>query len=291
MNAFETVRFLGDVGGWVDKYEQGLRLGGVYASHHRLPEGVCLVQLGDVVRLRPQFRESNEILARMSLEMMDKNPEGYKQLIGNHELRILKEWDASQISREGSVYESITRETHELVKEMVQRSYSVLRMNAEDGEWVASHAGVTRGYLAETRGYENLNGIILPDREGVIRGNEINFSADIYHADCNQEVMSSWLGYMGLDSCPRQIMGHSSPWVWRQNAWRSDISEWLRGSLRVNTEKKTVSLLYNNEEKFVFADPVWWDEWRDGRDWTGLLELEEISFRSSKNFHTELKTS
>jgi hypothetical protein len=79
------IALFGDVGGHLDAYIEGLEAVGVDVLNRVVPDGLCVIQVGDLIHKGPC---SNEVVA-LADDLLRHNDGRYIQLIGNHEAQYL----------------------------------------------------------------------------------------------------------------------------------------------------------------------------------------------------------
>ena len=86
---------VGDIGGHLSVLDEVLDRLGV-GDDMVVPDGITVIQVGDLVRSTPQFRERNTLIARrMDLILAANDPDRWVQLAGNHECCLLYTSDAA----------------------------------------------------------------------------------------------------------------------------------------------------------------------------------------------------
>lgn len=75
------VAVFGDVQGHAEVYERALRILGVDTDEGTIPDGLTIVQAGDLIHKGPDSAGT----VRLANRMLQQSPEQYVQLVGNHE--------------------------------------------------------------------------------------------------------------------------------------------------------------------------------------------------------------
>lgn len=231
---------LGDIGGQLAVFEEVLEALGVDAAY-RLPEGVRVTQVGDLVRLYPQFREANRELVRLVEKLCGANPLSWVQLIGNHECPVLGGPSCAGWDVEGSCpVES---------REALRASWSAGRLQIADvvdlvgGPALVTHGGLTRGYwkqlgrpgsAALASELLNLNlrvPLELFSQPGYMVSRVVSPAVDPLWPEIYDELYAPWA--RAGDMPFNQFHGHCSAYDWDGQSWRREAPAWARESVRL----------------------------------------------------------
>lgn len=221
---------LGDIGGQLGVLQSMLTRLGI-GEDLLVPEGITVIQVGDVVRMNDSPQLDSLGCAMLVDSLMRKNPERWIQFLGNHEAPFIggscpPSWEGKEaLSSCRDIVESWWAER--LVK------LAALFTMPDGSECVLTHAGVTHGYM-ELSGQNNASGIVQHINEiighdygsvsqtGIIGfGAAPNLQADFLWASSGRELISSWANEdMGF----HQIHGHDTPLIsWEQPSLRSEL--------------------------------------------------------------------
>lgn len=240
---------IGDIGGQIIVFEKVLRALGIDPDDPVMPDGLTIVQVGDIVRQIPAL--ANDECVALADALLRVNPGRWIQLIGNHEatavgLRTAPEW----IKADEPLIEDWCRNG-------LAHAAALIRAGGRD--IVVTHAGVTSGQwrrfgrpdadrlvtaLNATIG-TSFNDVVTPGR---IMNRQIpSMAADWYHAIAADELVGYWIaaGSPGFD----QIHGHSSVWNWDMNDWDTRAPMEARQQTVVDHEnRRTCTLIDSHDE-------------------------------------------
>ena len=219
------VAVIGDIGGHRDELAQVLTGLSADPEAGTLPEDLTVVQVGDLIHRGP---DSAGVIALVE-NMMAGRPGGWVQLVGNHEAQYLTRrprfaWD-EQLGPAPAA--TLRRWWHS------GRMRLAVAVTGPAGDWLITHAGLTRGFWASALGRpptaaaaaRALNRLIDTDDAAMFRGGRmiegrVNPAAGPIWADAADEVAASWL--TAPDELPfSQIHGHSSLFDWQAQRWRA----------------------------------------------------------------------
>lgn len=231
----ETV-LVGDLGGqWGTTHSVLKRLG--VGDDLRLPQGLCVVQVGDIIRFSPHLRQQNTWVASTILGLIRANPGRWIQLAGNHECAALSGPARPHWNRR----ECFTDECLDILGQLWTGGDMRIAASAHRSDGgspvLITHAGLT------AQRWEDLN---RPDaaeaasrlnewsgrpfdvfsEPGVLVTGAANHSADPLWAEANVELYPPWIarGQMPF----HQIHGHSGPFHWGTDQWNSDCTADIR---------------------------------------------------------------
>lgn len=216
-----TTYVIGDIGGQLDIFEQSLRSVGVNTETMTIPEGVTVVQLGDVIRMHDSPRLDNISVLALVNELRVNNPGRYHQLWGNHE------YGALHFHLPGTHWK--VEDTHRaaLTSAMQEWLYAgCTELAVAVGDTLITHAGLTHGYWQEigspqtaTEAAAALNSrsaSLLSTKARAPYGYILNrytaeLDTNILWAEAAMETYPSWL--VTDDEMPfNQVHGHDTPY-------------------------------------------------------------------------------
>lgn len=223
-----TVVVVGDVGGNPDRLIRALRSIGCDPSSGFVPEGLEVVQVGDLVRLRGNFTEWSTEVVDVVGRFMDASHGRWHQLWGNHDLAVIggermAAWDGDV---EPTVVESFLRWWNE----------GRVLFAVAVGNTLISHAGVTRQSMIELGG---LDGTAQEVARCIARHNEgeppgpFGVAGLLVHelpkptvgcvwAEVVRELCEPWIasGDLPFD----QVHGHASVFDWKSKSFWPTVS-------------------------------------------------------------------
>ncbi|MHA3723794.1 metallophosphoesterase [Leucobacter sp. HY1910] len=276
--------FIGDVGGHPSVFEACLRQVGVGADC-RIPDGVTLLQVGDLVRCtKAHFRAGNLACVELAERLLAANPDQYIQLAGNHEAAALggpkrETWEVDA---------SLCLDTRLKLSRMWESRQMCLAhaVTSRSGvESLITHAGLTLDRWlslgAPTSAHEAaqiVNRDIGRDmaawsRAGSLVG-ERDLMADTMWAEVNLEFYQPWLR---IGTAPfNQIHGHASPHNWNTDRWWDDATPAIRAATRVDhVRRRTVTRSGGRGTNGFSARSVDW-VLGDGAPPAGIWPLYEL---------------
>lgn len=246
---------IGDIGGHLPLFKRILsRL--EIDENYKVPKNVRIIQVGDMVRAYPHFRESNTILLRIVQKLTENNPiiqnenngrnknnGEWMQLLGNHEVPLLSKTHAPPFWK---IEESFEPEIYQIMQQMMKMNSfrnAVIVNNS-----LITHSGLTGGYWkdfldSETNIYkveEKLNSFIVNSTGSsvsqinnflnslnagmLITKKEPNLSSDFTTAMPIEELVESW---MNLEMPFDQFHGHSA--YYSRRGWYPNMrNEWKK---------------------------------------------------------------
>lgn len=231
------VAVFGDLSGHLGPFRDALEDLGADLDRAELPEGLSIVQLGDLVHKGP---DSDEIVALVDA-MLARHPGRWLQLVGNHEAHHLaggdRFWAACACSAE----------TEDTLRRWVSDGAAHLAVAVDDeahGPLLVTHAGLTRslwvglGRLPAPATAAALNELLVRDpyvalEPGLMLGHgPPNTVAGVAWAHAGAEVYASWVG---VPPPPfGQVHGHTSVFWWGRRLWERGTPAAVRSSGRPN---------------------------------------------------------
>lgn len=240
-----TVVVLGDVGGQTRVFRDALLSLGVNPDKGILPEGITLVQVGDVVRMNPNPHLDSLGCVELSDRLLRNNPERYIQLLGNHELALLggshdPHWKISDLPESRPFVEKWWNEGTGRLSVVLES------IDGTDKDILITHAGLGRNYWNSISGGDAfktasaLNSLVgqkVADFEvpgHLVTGTD-NPNADTTWALVGPEFHSTWQGY---EMPFHQIHGHACLIEWNSGKYWPDVIPEVIDSTVVNWEHR-----------------------------------------------------
>ena len=262
---------IGDVGGHLDELQNALRGVGVDIAERHIPNGVTVVQVGDLIHRGP---DSSGVVALVD-EMMANNGERWVQLLGNHE--------AQYVHREAFAW----HEELDLVSQRTLRRWvddgsmrlafscdtagvSVRRSGGRRetigaGGLLVTHAGLTAGCWealgspmtakdaaeAVNNGASTMTSPVW--NQGRMIEGHVCRDAGVVWAAAGDELLGGWLD--AAEQVVRmpfhQAHGHSTAYWWNRGSWMPPkLESVLDGCSHLNSESRIV--------RVEVADAVVW---------------------------------
>ena len=226
-----TVVILGDVGGQTKVYRDALLSLGIDPDECIVPDGMTLIQVGDVVRFNHNPHLDSLGCVEISDRLIRNNPDTYIQLLGNHDLALLggardPHWKIYDLP-ESRVY---------VEKWWKDKSVSLgvtLRATSTnvDKDILITHAGLGKNYWEKISGGNALdtslalNSLVGQDVAGfevpghLVTGHD-NEHADTAWALVGPEFHSTWQN----EIMPfNQIHGHACLVEWESGEYWPDV--------------------------------------------------------------------
>lgn len=238
-SALMRIAFIGDVGGHRDLLAAALSELGA-SPDGTLPPDLAVVQVGDLVHRGPDSPGVVDLVDRF----LERVPERWVQLIGNHEAHYLAPPMFTFPERLPPATEGTLRRWLD-----AGTLHAAVAVKCDElGETVATHAGVTSGFWAE-RGRrdaagtaEEANRLLRERRWGalceagcMLQGRFPNAAAGPIWAEAGSETRQSWVG---LELPFSQVHGHSTPFVWSNRRWLAPDA--VRAASRLDRDRRHV---------------------------------------------------
>lgn len=220
------VAVIGDIGGHHDELVRALVTLGADPATLVLPVDLTVVQVGDLVHRGPDSPGAVRLVDRI----MAGQPDRWVQLAGNHEAQYLTaaprfDWP-----------EKLDRRTVRTVQDWWAdgRMQVAAAISTPTGDWLVTHAGLTRGYWGTVLGApavapyaaRALNGLITTPHApvlfhgGVLIDRNVSTTAGPLWAAAGDELIESWLAEPS--ELPfSQVHGHSTVLDWQRRTWRA----------------------------------------------------------------------
>jgi hypothetical protein len=247
----EITYVIGDIGAHEGELRRELIRIGAAPTTFRLPAGVHVVQVGDLIDRGPHSLETIN-LAKTAHEV---NEGRYVQLLGNHETNWLEPTKVFSFRSDPAAVDALY--------EWVERADLYLAAAiASATPTLATHAGLTRGLWsalgspADPReaaaSINNAWGTPLHPlvaRPGYMLGLGVDEAAGVYWAEAGFELYASWsASVMPFD----QVHGHSSSYDWEKSQWRPPSKN--LPFLQLDTLRRHVTYS-SSDKKIVGIDP------------------------------------
>lgn len=248
---------IGDVGGHSNVFRRLLAAAGV-GDTLRVPEGVTIVQVGDLVHKGP---DSDECVA-LAGKLLARNPSGYVQLVGNHEAHYLG--GPSVAGRPGVI--PVARETRATLRSwwrdgLMKVAHPIVE-SVELGPVLVTHGGLTVGCWRElgspgspeeAAALLNGAGEELVFRPGALMTGRVDESAGPLCPRAGAELAAGWLrrGTMPFS----QVHGHEGVWFWPENGFHDDVPVRVREASTVDPVRRFCAVRVGQRVLFC-VDPV-----------------------------------
>lgn len=231
----------GDIGGHHYPFMQALEKIGVNTETHEVPEGVGIIQVGDLVHRGPN---SDELVTWVDAALKVNNKPGtgrWIQLFGNHEGHHIGGPVFSQNVDGKVTFWDLGPDSEKTLKRwwgsnQAQMAVAVTRIEAsgEERDVLVTHAGLTSQTWAgigfpmtaqETVKVLNAQNLKLAFAPGYMLGGYYKSSTggmqppSVAWASSGKEVYPSW---MGRDALFDQVHGHSTLYNWFSGQWYVD---------------------------------------------------------------------
>lgn len=228
----------GDVGGHLAELETALTALGADTTGGTLPEGLEVVQVGDLVHRGP---DSSGVLALVA-RFLEASPGRWHQLIGNHEAQYLRPGGPSFVWPEE---DQLGEDDIELLRQWWEADLLKVahHLPTSGPGTIVTHAGVTPGFAVMVnqdvaRGHvpaadmvDLLNDLPRAHPEdalwtdgAMLSGTPSPVAGPLW-ASVSDELIPQWFWSQGAGPMPwDQVHGHSSAMDWSRRAWRNWIA-------------------------------------------------------------------
>lgn len=223
---------MGDIGGHPAVLQRALSDIGIN-DDLVIPRGTTVIQVGDMVRIGPEFRNGNTAIVRM-MKRLTESPR-WIQLIGNHECAAL----GGPSPIHWKVIQSIDENSRSILQNLWNQGNFKIAEAVSDGHTTSlvTHAGLTKNRwhsLGEPDPLESATLLNMSAGQpmaqisdpGRLVTGETNPNADTMWAEVNNELLSPWIDYEGTQF--PQIHGHASPYHWQESDWWADTPQSVR---------------------------------------------------------------
>ncbi|AKU17418.1 metallophosphoesterase [Luteipulveratus mongoliensis] len=237
------VAVIGDVGGHLDELRAELIRLGADSASGALPADLIVVQVGDLVHRGPDSAG----VVRLVDGYLNRQPEQWVQLAGNHEAQYLRE-PAFEWS------EPLDKASARLLQQWWTSGLmrAAVALPTVDGDYLATHAGLTAGFWRDSLGQPSdarqaadlLNRLVDTDDDSLFRAGEMlgrpaSTTAGPLWACAQTELLPSWMG----ERLPfNQIHGHTSLYDWHHERFRVGADLAQRTVLEPGSAHETTSL-------------------------------------------------
>lgn len=238
---------IGDIGGQLDIFEQSLRSIGVDTDSMTIPDGVTVVQLGDVIRMHDSPHLDNTAVLDVVDRLRSNNPDSYLQLWGNHEYGALH-WHLP--GTHWKVEESRREVLTHAMQEWLNAGLTDIAVAV--GDTLVTHAGLTHGFWKQVgspataqEAADALNSSakeLLTTKARAPYGYILNrytpaMDANVLWAEAAMETYPSWL--QGEDEMPfHQVHGHDTPYSHEHARLKPHTPRAVAERLTVDSEKR-----------------------------------------------------
>lgn len=221
----------GDVGGHFGPLKRGLKNLGVNMKTLTIPEGLTIVQVGDLIHKGP----NSALIVETVDKLMKNNPDQWIQLAGNHELPYTMGHRFFSRDRVDLQTAATLREWKDDGK--IRSSYAFTSSTGQD--YLVTHAGLTRpNYLKFGAGTASEIDVIIQSKEWselvesgcILGGGPNNYNAGIFWAAGVTEVYASWYNAPEPSNF-HQIHGHTTVRNWKNGLLQFMYGPWLTDSL------------------------------------------------------------
>lgn len=243
MEGTNRVAIIGDVGGHLDVFIQALARSGVNVPARHVPEGLAVIQVGDLVHKGPQ----SAACVSLAGDLLSSNGGRYVQLLGNHEAHYIGGPDVSD--RAGVT--PIDAASATTLRRWWSTGAALLAtaIDTPAGPWLVTHAGLTAGLwrgLGEpsdpataARAINSLSSDpAIAFRAGWLVTGKVDHSAGVTWAFAGPELVASWLAEGAMPF--NQIHGHSSVWAWPDDTWAWGVPEAIKPMTELDTARQLV---------------------------------------------------
>jgi len=249
---------IGDIGGHAAVLEEVLRRVGANPDTGELPDGLGVIQVGDLVRLSARAGRESDRCVEIADRFICHSGSRWLQLIGNHEVACLggprmPAWKRPEAALSGRTIETLERWWKE--RSMVLAGV----VEASGQAALVTHAGLTSGFLESLGTHDlistaqQLNLLAGEDfakwmRPGVLVSGEADLAADCIWADSGRELYPSW----EIPKLPfSQVHGHSQLFIWEKNAWSGAAPSWAKKACEVHVDERQVR--FERDGKFLLG--------------------------------------
>lgn len=265
------VAVLGDVHGWSTRLDEALTALGADTDAGILPDGIAVVQVGDLVHKGP---DSVGVLALVD-RFLAGSPGRWRQLLGNHEAHYLG-------GPRFSV--GIDLDLHQVMGLARWHRDGHLGFAAAvttaDGDVLVTHAGLTGArwrLLGEPTTAAEAAAAIEEEvarlgyqealRPGeMLSGGRVDYEASVVWASCN-ELLWSWTEKEMPFS---QVVGHTNPYTWRRMGWPGYYDDDLRKAAILDPDSHHVQFTWPTRKTLTFIDPTY------GKNWAGVRLVPHV---------------
>lgn len=293
MTGQSSIAILGDIGGHHRLMIRSLAQLGVDPTTLKIPNGLIIVQMGDLVRVSSTPYLDSLRCVQTADRLMNRNPGQWIQIIGNHDAALLggprrSTW-RQPLADEDSDFQAAA-----LLKEWWRSGRCRLAhhlVTHEYGRILLTHGGLTRmrwkaiGSIHDPEFVaERLNqDVSRPPSEVFSAGILVEPNAGVGDPDVTwPEVVSElYEPWMASNDMPfTQIHGHASPWNWQLNDWWPTVNANIKSATLVQPKlRRTITQVspYDGAKSPVFVSTDWnLPDTVSGNSWP-LLQLRPVA--------------
>lgn len=230
---------LGDIGGHAHLFEEVLEDLGVDLRLGAIPEGLVIIQVGDLVHKGP----ASDRCVAIADDLLYKNPSRYIQLVGNHEAHYLG--GPHLYGRSG--VEDVSVDTQEMITNWwdtgSMRLATAVEVPGDDRGVLVTHGGLTAGLWRELgrpdtamAAAHRINHLWADTekafRPGALMTGVVDYAAGVTCSRTGAELAASWLEEVSMPF--NQVHGHEAAWWWPDNDWHTDCPENVKATAMVD---------------------------------------------------------
>lgn len=247
---------IGDVGGHFASLAEQLSAVGVDVDSRAIPEGLTIVDVGDLIHRGPD----SDAVVEFADAMMARNPGRWIQLAGNHESQYLDNGTDFWTPRVSAQSAATLRRWWTDGSMKVAAAFRLepayastdLGFVPEPCDLLVTHAGLTAGAWRLLR--EPQDALEAADainsaaasmgvawREGLMITGVQDFAAGPMWAAGVEEVYASWFVHDAHElPSPSfaQAHGHTSPYLWSRRAWRPSMKALMAEGITASADSR-----------------------------------------------------
>ncbi len=218
------IAIIGDIHGHPDAFAAALEHCGADPARGLVPDGITIMQAGDLVHTGPDSGAAVEIAGRL----LARSPGRYVQLWGNHDCHHAGGPDVSSRASCRPIPAAAASTLRRWWESRAAR-LAFAANTAEHGPVLITHAGLTAGlwrelgsvacpFQAAARINALLDDPVRAFRPGELMTGVTDFSAGVTGALTGSELAASWLEAGAMPFT--QIHGHDGVWSWADGSFR-----------------------------------------------------------------------
>lgn len=250
---------VGDIGGHPQVLEEILENLNV-DSNYKLPAGVDVIQVGDLVRVYPTFRQRNTRVMEISHKVLRANPAHWIQLAGNHECGALD----GPVCGNWNARDSFDKKCLDILTELWESARFLLAAPLRvDGQPVlVTHAGLTVDRWKELGSPDLLGTVEVLNRDvakpfasfsqpGVLVTKQVRTDADQLWAGINLELVKPWLAAPYVPYS--QIHGHAVSYDWPADKWLFSSSAEIQNRTWVDKKLRQTKTIIDDQQHYLYS--------------------------------------